>query len=83
MSLQPVKQESNKDGLKTVEFQRSPIMSTYLVAMVVGEYDYVETRDSNSVLIRVYTPLGKKEHGKFALEVSFKSTYVPLVGYSN
>ena len=46
-------------------------MSTYLVAMVVGEYDYVETRDSNSVLIRVYTPLGRKEQGRFALEMRF------------
>jgi len=46
-------------------------MSTYLVAYVIGYYDYVETRDSNDVLIRVYTPIGKKEQGLFALKVSF------------
>ena len=46
-------------------------MSTYLVAYVIGAYDYVETRDSNNVLIRVYTPVGKKERGLFALHVSF------------
>jgi hypothetical protein len=45
-------------------------MSTYLVAYVIGYYDYVETRDSNNVLIRVYTPIGKKEQGLFALDVS-------------
>jgi puromycin-sensitive aminopeptidase len=45
-------------------------MSTYLLAFVVGEYDYIEERDRNGVLIRVYTPLGKKELGRFALEVS-------------
>lgn len=45
-------------------------MSTYLVAFVIGHYDYVETRDSHDVLIRVYTPIGKKEHGLFALKVS-------------
>jgi puromycin-sensitive aminopeptidase len=44
-------------------------MSTYLVAYVVGEYDYVETKDSNGVDMRVYTPIGKKEHGQFALDV--------------
>ena len=44
-------------------------MSTYLLAFVVGEYDYVEDRDKNNILVRVYTPLGKKELGKFALEV--------------
>lgn len=44
-------------------------MSTYLVAYVIGGYDYVETRDTNNVLIRVYTPIGKKEQGLFGLEV--------------
>jgi puromycin-sensitive aminopeptidase len=48
-------------------------MSTYLVAYVIGYYDYVETRDSNNVLIRVYTPVGKKEQGLFALGVVRKS----------
>ena len=44
-------------------------MSTYLVAFVIGAYDYVETRDRNNVLIRVYTALGKKDRGLFALHV--------------
>ncbi len=47
-------------------------MSTYLVAYVVGEYDYVETKDSNGVSMRVYTPVGKKEHGQFALDVRWE-----------
>ncbi len=70
--FQPVKSEEeyadNKE-LKVTKFDRTPIMSTYLVAYVVGEYDYVETKDSNGVSMRVYTPVGKKEHGKFALDV--------------
>ena len=45
-------------------------MSTYLVAYVIGAYDYVETRDSNNVLIRVYTPVGKKDRGLFALQTA-------------
>jgi puromycin-sensitive aminopeptidase len=44
-------------------------MSTYLLAFVVGEYDYLEDKDKNGVIIRCYTPLGKKELGRFALEV--------------
>jgi aminopeptidase N len=47
-------------------------MSTYLVAFVIGAYDYVETRDRNNVLIRVYTALGKKDRGLFALHVRLK-----------
>ena len=44
-------------------------MSTYLLAFVVGEYEYIEATDSNGILIRVYTSLGKKEFAKFSLEV--------------
>ncbi len=57
-------------NLHRFRFERTPIMSTYLVAFVVGEYDYVEERDQNRVLIRCYTPLGKSEQGRLALEVS-------------
>lgn len=53
-------------------------MSTYLVAYVIGAYDYVETRDSNNVLIRVYTPVGDKERGLFALYVSVSSFSINL-----
>ena len=58
------------DGWKVVTYDRTPIMSTYLVAFVVGEYDYVEGRDSDGVLHRVYTPVGKKEQGEYALKVT-------------
>ena len=45
-------------------------MSSYLLAFVVGEFDYVEATDANGVLVRVYTPLDKAEQGQFALDVS-------------
>jgi hypothetical protein len=56
-------------------------MSTYLVAYVIGAYDYVETRDSNNVLIRVYTPVGKKERGLFALHVSILFCSSSMINY--
>ncbi len=46
-------------------------MSTYLLAFIVGEFDFVEEKDANGVLIRVYTPVGKAEQGRFALDVSW------------
>lgn len=58
--------------MKRFKFEKTPIMSTYLLAFVVGEYDYIEDKDRNGILIRVYTPLGKKEQGQFALDVSKK-----------
>ena len=70
--FQPITSESPvaDDADKTrVQFDTSPIMSTYLLAFIVGEYDYVEDTDSDGVRVRVYTPQGKKEQGRFALEV--------------
>lgn len=58
------------ENLVEVKFARTPVMSTYLVAFVVGEYDFVETRSKDGVCVRVYTPVGKAEQGKFALEVN-------------
>ncbi|XP_024206121.2 puromycin-sensitive aminopeptidase-like protein isoform X1 [Pan troglodytes] len=56
------------ENLVEVKFARTPVTSTYLVAFVVGEYDFVETRSKDGVCVRVYTPVGKAEQGKFALE---------------
>uniref|UniRef100_A0A0V0J295 Aminopeptidase n=1 Tax=Schistocephalus solidus TaxID=70667 RepID=A0A0V0J295_SCHSO len=56
-----------------VQFDRSPYMSTYLVAMVVGNFDHVSAKDVNGVDIRVFTPPGKKSCGEYALEVSVKT----------
>ena len=58
-------------NLKCVTFARTPIMSTYLLAFIVGEFDYVEQKDANGVLVRVYTPVGKREQGRFALDVRY------------
>ncbi|KAL4648404.1 puromycin-sensitive aminopeptidase [Arapaima gigas] len=61
------------ENLQEVKFATTPIMSTYLVAFVVGEYDFVESVSSDGVTVRVYTPVGKAEQGKFALEVATKT----------
>jgi len=59
------------DKWRVLTFDRSPVMSTYLLAFVVGEYDHIEAKDSDGVIVRVFTPLGKKEQGRFALDVSY------------
>uniref|UniRef100_A0A1I8IMR1 Aminopeptidase n=1 Tax=Macrostomum lignano TaxID=282301 RepID=A0A1I8IMR1_9PLAT len=61
------------DGLVAVKFDRTPIMSTYLLAYVVGKFDYVEGRDADFIKMRVFTPIGKKDQGLFALEVAKKT----------
>ncbi|XP_053689558.1 puromycin-sensitive aminopeptidase [Sabethes cyaneus] len=70
LSNMPVVSESEADGLRVLKFDRTPIMSTYLVAVVVGEFDFVEGRTKDGVLVRVYTPVGRNEQGSFARDVA-------------
>ena len=59
LSNMPIKDvEKINDGANRYNFNTTPIMSTYLVAIVVGEYEYVEEMSDDGVLVRVYTPLG-------------------------
>ena len=53
-----------------VKFATTPIMSTYLVAFVVGELDHIETASASGIQVRVYTPPGLSEQGRFALDVA-------------
>ncbi|KAL1959712.1 hypothetical protein VTO42DRAFT_1298 [Malbranchea cinnamomea] len=58
---------------KAVKFNKSPLMSTYLLAFVVGELNYIETKDFR-VPIRVYaTPDQDIEHGRFSLDLAAKT----------
>jgi uncharacterized membrane protein len=59
--------------MKELTFLETPIMSTYLVAFCVGEFDYVQAQTTHGVLVRVYTPPGKSETGLFALDCATKS----------
>ena len=43
------------------------------MAITVGEFDYLEDKTPDDILVRVYSPLGKKEQGRFALECGVKS----------
>ncbi|KAJ4952677.1 hypothetical protein NE237_029509 [Protea cynaroides] len=73
LSNMPVIEEKVEGNLKTVCFKESPIMSTYLVAVVVGLFDYVEDQTSDGVKVRVYCQVGKGNQGKFALDVAVKT----------
>ncbi|XP_076248890.1 puromycin-sensitive aminopeptidase isoform X2 [Calliopsis andreniformis] len=72
LSNMPVKAILPMGPTKTVYFEETPIMSTYLVAVVIGEFDYVEDKSSDGVLVRVYTPKSNKEQGRFALDIAVK-----------
>ncbi len=64
---------NSSENLREIKFAKTPIMSTYLLAFIVGEFDFVEQIASDGVVIRVYTPVGKKDQGLFALQVANKA----------
>ncbi|WOL09046.1 hypothetical protein Cni_G17799 [Canna indica] len=73
LSNMPVIEEKFDGLVKTLSFQESPIMSTYLVAIVIGLFDYVEASTSDGIIVRVYCQVDKSNQGKFALEVGVKT----------
>ena len=70
--------EGSNPGLKFVSFERTPIMSTYLLAWAIGDFEYVEAftqrkyRGKN-IPVRAYTTRGLKEQARFALECAHRT----------
>ncbi|XVE97719.1 hypothetical protein REPUB_Repub03eG0042900 [Reevesia pubescens] len=73
LSNMPVIEEKLDGHLKTVYYQESPLMSTYLVAVVICLFDYIEDHTSDGIKVRVYCQVGKTNQGKFALDVAVKT----------
>ncbi len=65
-------------GLRSVRFGETPIMSTYLLAFVVGDLVSVEADAADGTRVGVWTTLGKENQAGFALDTSVK-----LLGYFN
>ncbi|RDA84820.1 hypothetical protein CP532_3164 [Ophiocordyceps camponoti-leonardi (nom. inval.)] len=71
----PVRAErpASRDGFKLVSFETTPVMSTYLLAWAVGDFEYVEALtdrryNGKRLPVRVYATRGLAEQGRWALE---------------
>eukprot|EP00743_Colponemidia_sp_Colp-15_P004938 GILK01005323.1.p1 GENE.GILK01005323.1~~GILK01005323.1.p1 ORF type:complete len:892 (+),score=188.23 GILK01005323.1:73-2676(+) len=73
VSNTPVEEERMvEDNCKSLRFGVTPIMSTYLLAFVIGDLEYVEGHTKEGIQVRVYTTPGKKDQGLFGLDVAVK-----------
>lgn len=63
-----IKTEKLGNGKKVVTYARTPIMSTYLVAFCVGEFESSEPVWQNGKEIRIWSIPGKNHLKEFALE---------------
>lgn len=73
MPEKEVKEVQNKKGLKVVSFERTPVMSTYLLAWAVGDFEYIEDftkrkYKGKALPVRVYTTRGLKSQAQYALD---------------
>ncbi len=71
-NMLPTAVAEHNAGFKIVSFEKTPIMSTYLLAFLVGDFEYIEKTTKRGVKVRIITTPGKKEQGKFALDVTLK-----------
>lgn len=69
----PVKKQAKTDELLTTNFEPTPVMSTYLLAWVIGKLDYLEATTKAGVLVRTYATPDKVEKTRFALEAAVRT----------
>ncbi|KAG0312003.1 hypothetical protein BGZ99_009779, partial [Dissophora globulifera] len=67
-----------QNGMQEVAFLKTPIMATYLLAWMIGDFDYIEAHTSGefngeSVVCRLYAPVGLAMHGRYSLDLAVKS----------
>jgi puromycin-sensitive aminopeptidase len=75
---QILSEEENGFGNKLVQFNETPLMSTYLLAFIIGDLEYSEGKGAADVPIRVWTTRGKAIQGEYALSIA-----ISLLDYYN
>ncbi|HYE99680.1 MAG TPA: M1 family metallopeptidase, partial [Planctomycetota bacterium] len=73
VSNMPVTSDTrDADGRRRLTFARSPVMSTYLLAFVVGELESLEGKTKDGVPVKVYATPGRAHLCRFALETAIR-----------
>jgi aminopeptidase N len=65
-----IKKQQTKSAKTTTQFETTPRMSTYLLAFVYGELDYLEAKTKDGVLVRTYATPENVAYTQFALDMS-------------
>ena len=73
VSNTPIVEETEPEpGLKSITFGETPVMSTYLLAFVVGDLVGIHQQANERTEVGVWTTRGKEDQGEFALDTSVK-----------
>jgi len=71
VSNMPIKSITKMGKKKLYRFEKTPVMSTYLIYLGVGEFEYLVGKIGKTQ-VRVITTKGNKSKGHFALELGKK-----------
>ena len=71
ISNMPIKTKKKTGNKTTYNFQKTPLVSTYLIYLGVGEFEYL-TGKAGKIQIRIVTTKGNTSRGKFSLELGKK-----------
>jgi aminopeptidase N len=66
----PVKSQKTEAGKLITSFEKTPVMSSYLLAFAYGELSYKQAKTKNGVTVRVYATPDKTELTGFALDTA-------------
>ncbi|MFA5841010.1 MAG: M1 family metallopeptidase [Candidatus Paceibacterota bacterium] len=69
----PISTLEHEAGYEIIKFSPTPIMSTYLLAFIIGDFEYLESKTKKGVQVRVFTTPGKKHQAKFALDCAVRT----------
>ena len=69
----PVSVSEHEVGFEVVRFSPTPKMSTYLLAFIIGDFEYIESKTKRNIKVRVFTTPGKKHQAKFAINCAVKT----------
>ncbi|HJM00594.1 MAG TPA: M1 family metallopeptidase [Nitrosopumilus sp.] len=71
ISNMPIKSKKKTGNSTIYNFQKTPLVSTYLIYLGVGEFEYLKGK-AGKIQIRVVTTKGNTSKGKFSLELGKK-----------
>lgn len=72
ISNTPIIRQSKNNGKVISSFDRTPKMSTYLLAFIYGDMRYKEAKTKDGVIVRAYATPDKIDFVDFALDVAVK-----------
>lgn len=69
----PVKTQKTEGKQQVTTFETAPRMSTYLLAFVFGELEYLEAKAKDGVTVRTYATPDNVQYTQFALDCAVKT----------